>query len=71
MEEVETACLFEYGLRFQRMLSSEECSILSKHKSKKSKTATISSFFKVLLKTKNLSKMPHIVDGSRRENVQN
>lgn len=34
MEEVETACLFECDLRFQR-LSSQECYILSKYKFKK------------------------------------
>lgn len=39
MEKVETACLFEYDLRFQRMLSSEECYNLSKHKLKKKKKA--------------------------------
>lgn len=31
MQGVETACLFEYDLRFQRMLFSKECYILSKH----------------------------------------
>lgn len=34
MEEVETACLFEYDLRFQRMLASEDCYLLSKHNKK-------------------------------------
>lgn len=64
MEEVETASLFEYDLRFQRMLSSEECYVLNKHKQKKSKTARISSCFEVLLKTSNLNKMHHIVHSS-------
>lgn len=34
MEEVETAYLFEYDLRLQRMLSSEDCYLLSKHNKK-------------------------------------
>ena len=53
VEEVETACLFEYDLRFQRMLASEDCYLLSKHN--KSKTTKISSCFKVVLVTRNLS----------------
>lgn len=44
MEKVETACLFEYDLRFQRMLSSEECYNLSKHKLKKKKKQNSQNF---------------------------